>query len=160
MAALFLTVEAGMAQSIRSERVSFAPGTSGAVLQGSLNGDQIIDSVLNAQGGQRMVVDMSTSNPRAYFNIQPAGSQQAVQHNASIEGLHYDGLLPSNGDWVVRVYLMGNAARAGRGRVQRAQPDHCTDGNNGNATVVYGSDGQPDRVVYNAGLDGGGTITF
>jgi hypothetical protein len=39
-------------------------------------------------------------------------------------------------------------------------PINCTDGNNGNATVVYGSDGQPDRVVYNAGLDGGGTITF
>ena len=36
----------------------------------------------------------------------------------------------------------------------------CTDGNNGNATLVYESGGAAARVVYSAGIDGGGTIIF
>jgi hypothetical protein len=79
-------------------------------VQGSLNGDRIVDYVLNAGAGQRMVMHMSTSNASADFNVQPSGAPAAI-HNGSIAGLHYDGLLPSTGDWVIRVYLIRNAAR-------------------------------------------------
>ncbi len=36
----------------------------------------------------------------------------------------------------------------------------CTDGGRGTATVVYGSGGAPDRVVYAVNGEGGGTINF
>ncbi|MDE0589996.1 hypothetical protein OU789_08675 [Halocynthiibacter sp. C4] len=36
----------------------------------------------------------------------------------------------------------------------------CTDGKSGNATIVYGADAQPDRVVYSVTGGGGGTINF
>lgn len=100
------------AQNIQTEPVAFAPGTSGTTLQGSLTGDQIVDYVLGASGGQEMTVDMSTTNASGYFNIMKAGDPAAI-YNASLDGLHYSGVLPSSGDWVIRVYLMRNAARRG-----------------------------------------------
>lgn len=99
-----------LAQNIRSERIAFAPGTSGTTVQGRIVGDGIIDYVLGAQAGQRMVIDMSTTNPSAYFNLMASGSPAAI-HIGSTAGLHFDGVLPSGGDWVIRVFLMRNAAR-------------------------------------------------
>ncbi len=110
MAAVFPGVSD--AQSIRTERVSFAPGTSGSTIQTRLVGDGIVDYVLNVRGGQRMVVDMSTTNPGAYFNVQPAGNPEAI-HIGSVAGNHFDGTLPTGGDWVVRVFLIRAAARRG-----------------------------------------------
>lgn len=100
------------AQDIHTERVSFAPGSSGTVIENRISGDQIVDYVLNAGAGQRMVIDMSTTNPSAYFNLMASGSPAAI-HMGSTAGLHYDGVLPSGGDWVIRVFLMRNAARRG-----------------------------------------------
>lgn len=62
------------AQGIRTERVSFPPGTSGSVIQTRLVGQDIVDYVLDARGGQRIVVDLATDNPSAYFNLIPAGN--------------------------------------------------------------------------------------
>lgn len=114
LAVLVLLMPAGWveAQTNRTERVSFAPGTSGTTLQGQIRGYDSVDYVLNARGGQRMVVEMTTSNPSAYFNLMPSGDPQAI-FVGSTSGLRYDGVLPSGGDWVVRVYLMRNAARRG-----------------------------------------------
>ncbi|MEV8468774.1 hypothetical protein AB0T83_18605 [Fluviibacterium sp. DFM31] len=98
------------AQGIRTERVSFAPGTSGSVIQTRLVGQDIIDYVLNARGGQRMVIDLATDNPSAYFNLMPSGDPKAI-HIGSTEGNHFDGTLPASGDWVIRVYLIRAAAR-------------------------------------------------
>lgn len=98
------------AQPIRTERVSFNPGTSGTVLAGRLHGGEIVDYVLNAHGGQRMVLDMSTTNAAAYFNLMPSGNPSAI-HIGSTAGNHFDDILPSSGDWVIRVYLMRSAAR-------------------------------------------------
>ena len=103
-------VDASSAQGTRTERISFAAGTSGSVLQGRLQGDNIVDYVLDARSGQRMVVDMSTSNASAYFNVMPSGSPEAI-FIGNIDGGHFDGTLPESGDWVIRVYLMRSAAR-------------------------------------------------
>lgn len=53
--------------------------------------------------------------------------------------------------------VFDDAAVAGASELS---PINCTDGNNGNATIRYDSDGSVRFVVYNAGLDGGGTINF
>lgn len=98
------------AQNLRTERVSFAAGTSGTVIQGRLVGDEIIDYVLDARGGQRMVVDMAVNNASAYFNIMPSGNPAAI-HIGNVVGNHFDDILPASGDWVIRVYLVRAAAR-------------------------------------------------
>ncbi|WP_339718414.1 SH3 domain-containing protein [uncultured Maritimibacter sp.] len=108
--ALLLSAMAAEAQDIRTERISFSTGTSGTVIRGEIVGDEIIDYVLGASGGQRMVVDLAVDNPSAYFNLLPAGDPAAI-HVGNVSGNHFDDILPSSGDWVIRVYLMRNAAR-------------------------------------------------
>lgn len=100
------------AQPIETERVVFASGASGTVVSDTLTGTQIIDYVLGVSAGQRMVVDMAPSNASAYYNITGPGADGAL-HIGSSAGLHFDGVLPSGGDWMIRVYLMRNAARRG-----------------------------------------------
>lgn len=53
--------------------------------------------------------------------------------------------------------VFDDAPAAGKSELS---PIRCSDGNNGNATVVYNQYASADRVVYNAGLDGGGTVRF
>ncbi|WP_347311462.1 hypothetical protein [Defluviimonas sp. SAOS-178_SWC] len=64
-------------------------------------------------------------------------------------------LLNRKGATCTAVY--NNAAVAGSTELSKLV---CSDGNNGNATLRYGSDGKPAHVLYNAGLDGGGTVRF
>ncbi len=108
--ALFLPPLPVSAQNLRTEHVSFAAGSTGTVIEGQLVGDRIIDYVVNAQGGQRMTVDMTTTNPSAYFNVMPSATPDAI-HIGSSAGLRFDDTLPSGGNWAIRVYLMRNAAR-------------------------------------------------
>ncbi|WP_245749426.1 SH3 domain-containing protein [Gemmobacter aquatilis] len=67
---------------------------------------------LGARGGQRMIVEMTTSNASAYFNITAPGAAEAL-HIGSVAGNNFEGLLPTTGDYTVEVYLMRNAARRG-----------------------------------------------
>jgi Bacterial SH3 domain len=100
------------AQDIRRERVEFRSGASGATLAGSIAGDAIVDYVLDARAGQRMQVDLTTSNPSLYFNVIAPGADSAM-FVGSVEGAHFAGALPASGEQVIRVYLMRNAARRG-----------------------------------------------
>jgi hypothetical protein len=100
-----------MAQSgIESRRVTFRAGTEATQMQGTLRGDQTIDYRLRAGAGQRLTVDLKASNSQNYFNVMAAGSSSALFIGSS-SGNRFSGLLPSDGDVTVRVYLMRPAAR-------------------------------------------------
>jgi Bacterial SH3 domain len=101
---------AGQAQDIRTERVAFAPGTSGTLIEGSITGREIVDYVVGADAGQILSADLQTSNASAYFNILPAGSEEAI-FIGSTSGNVADVPLAAAGDYAIRVYLMRNAAR-------------------------------------------------
>lgn len=111
-AGLFSLVIASLAiaQSARTERVSFATGTNGTVIEDRITGDQTVKYVLGASKGQIMSVDMQTSNASSYFNILPPGSDVAV-FRGSTEGTVADVPLPVSGDYTVEVFLMRSAAR-------------------------------------------------
>jgi len=102
----------GQAQDIRTERVAFAPGASGTMIDGMITGYEIADYVVAAAAGQTLSVDMQTSNASAYFNIQPSGAEEAL-FIGSTSGTVADVPLPATGDYVIRVYLMRSAARRG-----------------------------------------------
>ena len=55
---------------------------------------------------------MRTSSTAAYFNVTRQGSDTAM-FVGSTSGDTFTGVLPANGDYVVRVYLMRSAARRG-----------------------------------------------
>ncbi|WP_411871120.1 hypothetical protein [Vulcanococcus limneticus] len=100
-----------MAQAaIQTERVTFRAGAESALIKGQLKGDQTVDYKLRAGAGQTLTVDLKGSNPQNYFNVLAAGTDSALFIGSS-SGNRFRGLLPSDGDVTVRVYLMRPAAR-------------------------------------------------
>jgi len=101
---------AGAQTAIESQRVMFAAGADSIRLQGQLKGDQTVDYKLRAGAGQTLTVDLKGSNLQNYFNVIAAGSNSALFIGSS-SGNSFRGLLPSDGDITVRIYLMRPAAR-------------------------------------------------
>ncbi len=98
--------------SIRQEMVQFAGGASSAVIQGQLKGDATVDYVVRAAAGQTLSVQLQETNPQNYFNVMPPESTGSAMFVGDT-GEDYSGVLPVDGDYVVRVYLMRPAARRG-----------------------------------------------
>lgn len=107
-----LALPAAAQDHSRTERVQFARGASSTVLHGSIHGYDLVDYVLNARQGQTLDISMRTSSTAAYFNVTPKGADTAI-FVGSTSGNAFTGVLPANGDYVVRVYLMRSAARRG-----------------------------------------------
>lgn len=97
---------------IRQERVQFAQGASSAVIKGQLKGDAMVDYVVRAAAGQTLSVKLQETNPQNFFNVMPPGSAGSAMFVGDT-GDDYTGVLPADGDYIVRVYLMRPAARRG-----------------------------------------------
>ncbi|MGL6070156.1 PliI family lysozyme inhibitor of I-type lysozyme [Craterilacuibacter sp.] len=95
---------------IRQQALVFKKGMSSTQVKGQLKGYQTIDYQLRARAGQKIRIDFAPSNRSAYFNLNPPGSEQALFIGAT-RGDHYAGVLPADGVYTLRVYLMRNAAR-------------------------------------------------
>ena len=113
-ALLFLLSVVGTASADpdrRSERVHFAKGATSTVVKGQVKGDHYIDYRVRAGAGQTLSVEMKTGNASSYFNILPPGSGDVAMFIGSTSGNRFSGVLPADGDYSIRVYLMRNAAR-------------------------------------------------
>ena len=97
---------------IRQEKIQFAKGASSAVIKGQLKGDTTVDYTVRAAAGQTLAVDLKKSNPQNYFNVMPPGSTGSAMFVGD-SGDNYSGMLPADGEYTVRVYLMRPAARRG-----------------------------------------------
>jgi hypothetical protein len=95
-----------------TRQVSFPAGSTGTTITGVITGDEAVRYMLDARAGQRMSVEMTTTNASAYFNITAPGATEAV-HIGSVAGNSFEGILPAGGSYAVDVYLMRNAARRG-----------------------------------------------
>jgi hypothetical protein len=98
------------ADGIRETAVRFAKGESAVTLKDRIKGDESVDYRLGAAAGQTMTVTLKPSNRSTYFNVMAPGEDSAIFIGSS-EGNKFSGKLPKSGDYVVRVYLMRNAAR-------------------------------------------------
>ena len=108
-----LVSAAATADDTRTERVHFKKGAISATVEDTIKGYQSVDYVLGARAGQSMNVSMATDNSANYFNILAPGKTDAAMFVGSISGNQFEGTLPANGDYKIRVYLMRNAARRG-----------------------------------------------
>lgn len=82
----------------------------GAILKGSIKGEQAARYLLRANAASEYAIELKTANTSAYLNISQAGKDEAL-HIGSIAGNSFKGRLPEAGDYVITVYLMRNAAR-------------------------------------------------
>lgn len=113
---LALTVLApALAQANDSQRtvrsVRFVDGATRTTIQGQIRGYQVIDYQVHAAAGQTMTVTLSARHPAAYFNLLPPQSQDSAMRVGSLDENHFTGLLPDDGVYTIRVYLMRAAAR-------------------------------------------------
>jgi hypothetical protein len=100
-------------------RVAFETGNDNAAINGTIVGNEYIDYLLGAKKGQKMAVSLipgaSNGSGTVYFNILPPGSTGEAIYNGSIDGLDATGIvLPKDGDYVIRVYQMGDDADSGK----------------------------------------------
>jgi hypothetical protein len=101
---------ASAGDGVRQEQIRFKKGTSAATVKGTIKGYRSVDYQLRARAGQMLLVDFAPSNLSAYFNILPPGTEEAI-FVGSTSGNRFEGALPGDGLYTVRVYLMRNAAR-------------------------------------------------
>lgn len=106
-----------LAAQMRAD-VSFAPGNFGTMVNGTIVGDEYFDYVLGARGGQSMFVELTVAATNGsgivYFNVLPPGSDGVAIYNGSINGNSTTVQLPQDGDYTIRVYLMGNDRDTGK----------------------------------------------
>ncbi|MBK1703592.1 hypothetical protein CKO40_03230 [Halochromatium glycolicum] len=93
--------------------IRFKPGATSTTINGTIRGDEYIDYVLNARGGQEMVVSLAVTGTNgdgsAFFNILPAGKDYGGPYVGSTDDdRRAEITVPHDGDWAIRVYLMGN----------------------------------------------------
>ncbi|MCU0920137.1 MAG: hypothetical protein MUF16_07345 [Burkholderiaceae bacterium] len=97
---------------LRKEEVRFDAGTSATSITGQIRGDEGVDYLVRARAGQTLTVSFKPSNPMAYFNVLPPGSDEALFVGSSAaDGSLFMTQLPRDGVYTLRVYLMRAAAR-------------------------------------------------
>lgn len=99
--------------SLAGERVRFAHGNDNAAVKGQVTGHAHHDYVLGARAGQTMSVSLIAKG-NAYFNILPPGRRDTAVFVGSRDGDDASVRLSSDGDYIIRVYLMGDDKDSGR----------------------------------------------
>jgi hypothetical protein len=101
-----------IADDVRRETVHFSAGTSGSTINAQLKGYQSVEYTLGVTAGQKLSVQLDSSNSSLYFNVVAPGADAAL-YNSSIDGNGTTITIPSSGNYAIQVYLMRNAARRG-----------------------------------------------
>lgn len=107
-----LTSSMTLAQSdIRTERIQFKKGASSAIVDGRIKGYQSVDYLIGAQKGQSANISLATKHGATYFNILAPGQTEVAFFNGSTGQNRFEGVLPEDGTYRIRVYMMRSAAR-------------------------------------------------
>lgn len=93
-----------------ARKVAVAAGATQA-LSGTLKGYQLADYLIPLEAGQSVVMQLKTSNPSGYFNVDAPGATDGAMFIGSTSGNRFETIAPVTGDYLVRVYLMRSAAR-------------------------------------------------
>ena len=91
--------------------VQFPKGRTSTVIRDRIVGSQTIDYQLQAEAGKLLKVNLKDSKRASYFNLLPPDSSDAAMFNGSLGDNRFTGLLPDDGIYTLRVYLMRAAAR-------------------------------------------------
>jgi heat shock protein HslJ len=91
--------------------VRFAKGKTATVIKDRIVGRHYIDYTLRAGAGQRMTVSLKGSNRANYFNLLPPDSSGPAMVRGELLDNKFDGLLPDDGVYTIRVFLYRAAAR-------------------------------------------------
>ena len=112
---LVLAASAAWAADVDGDRritpIDFPQGRTDAVIEGRIKGRGYVDHTLRASAGQTLSLQLNSSHRAIYFNLLPPGSSDAAMAIGEFSGNRFDGLLPDDGIYSVRVFLIRAAAR-------------------------------------------------
>ena len=113
--ALLVLSSLGLPASAQSRsEVHFEAGNYGAMVSGTVVGNEYVDYLLGAKAGQEMFVELtvvdSNGDGTIYFNILPPGSSGEAIYVGSMDGNSTVVPLPADGEYTIRVYQMGKDA--------------------------------------------------
>lgn len=91
--------------------LQFSKDKSETSIHDRIVGRQYVDYQLRASAGQRMTVNLKGSNNANYFNLLPPDSTDAAMAIGELNGNRFEGLLPDDGVYTIRVFLMRAAGR-------------------------------------------------
>jgi hypothetical protein len=146
------------ASDIRSVKVRFKAGANSATIEESIRGRETVDYVLGAKAGQSMNVSMASDNDANYFNIIAPGETDAAFFNGSISGNQFEGTLPADGDYKIRVYLIRSAARRNETARYRLEMIIANAGSAGGSESSGGEKNDPWQRIGTDDFDATGQI--
>ena len=89
----------------------FKPGHTSATFNGSVTGYDMNTYILGANAGQTLSIAFTASNNSCYYNVDAPTADEAL-FNGSTDGRGgFTGVLPADGKYQIKAYLMRNAAR-------------------------------------------------
>lgn len=106
--ALCLAVHPVVASETSVRPVIFSQGKNLITLKGHVAGSADVDYVVRGKAGQTLTLRLSSNHRQTYFNVLPPRSELAMRAG---ESTAYKTMLPADGEYIVRVYLMRAAAR-------------------------------------------------
>lgn len=104
-----LTASPGGERTVKE--VHFDKGRSSTTIKGRIQGYHYVDHQLRAGAGQTLKASLQGSNGANYFNVIAPGAGDVAMHIGEVGGNRFEGLLPIEGIYTLRVYLMRSAAR-------------------------------------------------
>ena len=100
-----------LAQAVPTpEKIEVVDGK--ATIKGRIVGKELASYAFSAKAGDPVTINLTAPTPSANFNVLPLGQEAAI-YIGSINGPEFAGTLPPDGDYEIRVYLMGQAAETG-----------------------------------------------
>lgn len=112
VAAACVTLPAYAADDERSvQPIRIAPGKHSTSILGRIEGYRYIDYQLEAAAGQQLRVRLTPDKRSNQFNLLPPDSTDAAMFIAGGVGQDFDGRLPDDGVYTIRVFLVRAAAR-------------------------------------------------
>lgn len=117
---VLVAVDCKSAQELKDVKtipLKFKPGETSATVSGSVKGYLTNDYKFRAKGGQTLKAKLTSKNSSLYFNILGGEHQNdgvALElEPRPVSVTEWQGKLPKDDDFVIRVYLYRSAARRG-----------------------------------------------
>ena len=108
---LLAAVCGGAVAANRVEQLTIAGGQGVSRVPGRVQGYDHVDYRLTAHAGQTLRVRIETRHGANYFNVLPPGAADVAMFAGGAPDNAFEGVLPADGVYQVRVYLMRAAAR-------------------------------------------------
>lgn len=100
------------AEGIRTVALSPDQVDGSLGFEGRMEGRAVVDYVVAGSAGERLEVTLERTSRFLFFNVMPPGDGAALFAGAgAIEPERWSGVLPEDGSYTIRLFLMPNAAR-------------------------------------------------